>query len=168
MNADLKTLIVVILVPVFLLSGCTLLSRYGSLSPESGFNSGITIDTLRKDWNDFHVSYAGMSLDNATGILFDPIHDDKKIMGNSWKEVTHREELSKLIFWIDARNTDPRPRLSRILDAKGDHFGYIYSPLSHATLKVIDEKTLYVYDMEIPDTFRPRRENDPFSGPNAP
>jgi len=68
---------VIVLVLVFLMSGCSWLKNYGKLRLQSGPGHKVTIEELRENWHDYTIYYAGRSVDLPSAIMFDPKKDSK-------------------------------------------------------------------------------------------
>ena len=140
---------------IFLFSGCaSMLRDYGKLRPQPMRGEGVAIEELEENWEDYVIHYAGLSVGTPAGIMFDPKDADRTLTGDKWIKVEDKETLSELIGWMKSY-TEYYPRIWRILGPNNESFGYLFYP-SHRThidnvvIKVIDDKTMYVYDVESP------------------
>lgn len=149
----------VFLIALFI-SGCASWSaQYGRLRmlPES--QNSVTIQTLIDKWNEYNVYYSdiydGYNPRAALGVMFDPKNNDTTLVGDSWKKVKTQKDLIEMTEWIYS-NTQFEPRLNEILGPDGKFYGYLYYSYGLVTLKVINDKTMYVFRLEEP------REKDLF------
>lgn len=134
---------------VILLSGCSGPGGYGRLAGQPMDKPRMTIDGLLANWQRYHVYYAGNLDTFPSAVLFDPKEDGKSLAADKWTRVRDIKTLSGLIFWM--RNHGQRHSFVwEIRGPDGSFFGYFYSPWNHATIKAIDEHTLYVYDIPYP------------------
>lgn len=137
---------------VFLISGCALRTGYGKfrLQPRDGVE--VTVQYLLENWKDYTVYYAGSSIGNPGGIMFDPKGDNRTLTGDTWIKVEDRRTLSELIGWMKTYH-EYNPQIWRILGPDDELYGYLYYPRTHrqlAVTKVVDETTMYVYDLLSP------------------
>ena len=140
---------------MFLFSGCaSMLTGYGKLRPQPMRGGRVAIEELEENWEDYVIHYAGISVGTPAGIMFDPKDDDRTLTGDKWIKVEDKETLSELIGWMKTY-TELNPQIWRILGPNNEFFGYLFysSYLMHAekvVFKVIDDKTMYIYDVESP------------------
>ena len=150
------------LVLVFFISGCALHTGYGKIRPQPRQGERVTIQELQESWEDYAIHYAGLSLGTVAGIIFDPKNDKRTLTGDKWIRVEDRETLSELIGWMKTY-TEYNPQIWRILGPDNEFYGYLYYPRyhgGHAVAKVVNDTTLYVYDLQSPKYLR----DDPFPG----
>jgi hypothetical protein len=132
-----------------LMSGCSWLKSYGKIRVLSRHEEKVTIQELEKNWQDYTIYYAGSSVGTAAGIMFDPKNDNRVLVGDRWIKIEDKETLSALIGLIrDYIQFDPR--LWRILGPDGEFYGYMFFACGHVVIKVVDDRTMYVYDLESP------------------
>ncbi len=138
---------------LFLISGCAI-GNYGRITREYASEGGLSIEVLQGNWQDYDVFYAGIAKDNPRGILFDPKKDDKNLTGDRWVELLDEEGISTVILWLE--NNDPkfRPYLYRLIGPDQQVYGYVYTATNNVVSKAIDDKTLYVFDLELPVAVR--------------
>ena len=140
---------------IFLFSGCaSMLTGYGKLRPQPMRGEGVAIEELEENWEDYVIHYAGLSVGTPAGIMFDPRNDTNTLTGDKWIKVEDKVTLSQLIGWMKTY-TEFNPQIWRILGSDKEFFGYLFYPsyLMHAdkvVIKVIDDTTMYVYDVESP------------------
>ncbi len=137
--------VVLICLSLFFISGCALLKGSGKIWAERK----VTIQDLEKNWNDYAVYYAGLSEENAAALMFDFRNDDRKLLGKAWTEVKDKKTLSKIIGWIQTY-TRYDPSVWKILGPNDQLYGYVFAPRTHILMRVIDDHTLYVYDVKSP------------------
>ena len=137
--------IVLISISLFFIAGCAPLKGSGKIWTEHK----VTIRDLERDWKDYAVYYAGLSEENAAALMFDFKNDDRKLLGKRWTEVKDKKTLSMIIGWIQTY-TRYGPSVWKILGPDNHLFGYVFAPQTPITMKVIDDHTLYVYDVESP------------------
>lgn len=149
-----KGVLFIILAPLFLFSafGCSLLTAYGTLRLQSTGLASVAVQDLKKNWLDYSIYYAGISVDNPSGVLFDPKSDDKRIISNTWIEVKDLNILLELISWIEAQQGPGlyRPALYEILGPDGNIYGYLFTAWDHLVIKAADNRTLWVDDLPMP------------------
>lgn len=141
--------VIVILMMVSLVSGCAWLKGYGKVRLSTEYGDGMTIQELQANWNHYNVYYAGMSTSNPAGIMFDPKNDGRELVGDRWVRVEDKETVSDIISWIKTY-TQSYPRLHVLLGPDNQLYGYLFYAWGHdhVVAKLIDDKTLYVYDLE--------------------
>jgi len=114
----------------------------------------VTIEMLEKKWEDYVIRYAGLSVGNPAGIMFDPRNDMRTLTGDKWIKVEDKDTLSELIGWMKTY-TEFNPQIWRILGPDNEFFGYLFYPayLMHAdkiVIRAVDDTTMYIYDVESP------------------
>jgi len=142
----------IILIPaVVLMSSCALIKDYGKVRLSSEYGDDLTIEKLQENWDDYHVSYAGLSPSNPAAIMFDPKNDGQKLVGDRWTKVENGETVSEIISWIRTY-MQFHPRLHVILGPDNRLYGYVFYPwlADNIIAKLIDDRTLYVYDLQSP------------------
>ena len=127
--------------------------NYGKLRilPESRNES--TIQNLIDKWNDYNIYYSdifeGYNPRAALGIMFDPKNNETTLAGDRWKKVKDQKDLIEMTKWIYS-NTQYEPWLNEILGPDGKFYGYLYYSYGSVKLKVVDDKTMYVFNLEEP------------------
>ena len=137
---------------VLIISGCASLSKnYGKLRilPES--QNEVTIQSLIDKWDDYNIYYSdiyeGYYPRAALGVMFDPKNDETTLVGDRWKKVRRQKDLIDITKWIYS-NTQYEPWLYEILGPDGRVYGYLYYSYGGVTLKRINDKTMYVFNLE--------------------
>jgi hypothetical protein len=127
--------------------------NYGKLRilPES--RNELTIQNLIDKWNDYNIYYSdiyeGYNPRAALGIMFDPKNNETTLVGDRWKKVKDQKDLIEMTKWIYS-NTQYKPWLNEILGPDGKFYGYLYYSYGFVTLKVVDDKTMFVFNLEEP------------------
>ena len=139
---------------VLIISGFVSCStNYGRLRILPKNQNQVTIQDLIDNWKDYDVYYSdkdeGYNVHRPLGIMFDPKNNDTKLVGDRWKKVKNQKDLIVMTKWIYA-NTHYEPWLNEILGPDGKFYGYLYYSYGFATIKVIDDKTMYVYNLDEP------------------
>ncbi len=135
---------------LLLLSGCAAWSeRYGKIRYLSYDSDEITIQALLDNWKSYHISYAGLGVRLPLGLMFDPKNNETTLVGDFWKPVTSQQVLKEITQWIYP-NTRHEPRISKILGPDGRFYGYLYHSYGAVFLKQVDDRKIYVYNLEEP------------------
>ena len=87
-------------ISLFLIYGCSWLKSYGKIRVLSRHEEKVSLQELEKNWQDYTIYYAGLSVETAAGIMFDPKNDDKTLIGDKWIKVEDKETLFELLGWI--------------------------------------------------------------------
>lgn len=153
--------VLLVLLVVSFVFGCAGLRNYGKIRPTSGPSEKMTVDELKENWQDYTIYYAGATIEHASALMFDPKNDDRVLVGDYWTKVKDQETVEYLINKIQ-RYVKYNSRVWSILSPDDQFFGYLVLPVrilwgdwnrsrrapdSHVIIKVIDEKTLYVYGL---------------------
>jgi hypothetical protein len=162
-NHVIYSLIILILTAT-LMPGCAWIKGYGKVRLFSEYGDDMSIQKLQENWDDYHVYYAGYSPGVPAAIMFDPKNDGRKLVGDRWTKVEDGKTVSEIISWIKTY-TQFHPSLHVILGPDNQLYGYVFYPwlADNITAKLIDDRTLYVYEVESPvyidgpsDDFRER------------
>ena len=86
--------------------------------------------------------------------MFDPKGNDTTLVGDRWKKVEKQKDLIEMTKWIYP-TTQYDPWLNEILGPDGRFYGYLYYSYGFVTLKMVDDNTMYVFNLE-----DPREEGD--------
>jgi hypothetical protein len=141
--------LIIAFVMIFLIYGCAQLKGYGKIKVISRHEEKVSLQELETNWQDYTIYYAGLSVDTAAGIMFDPKNDDKTLIGDKWIKIEDKETLSALIGWIQTY-IQFDPRLWRIVGSDDQFYGYLFCACSHVVIKSVDDTTMYVYDLQSP------------------
>ena len=144
---DVKKLIymkMIVLLVVLTSTSCSMSQQYGKyalLNP-----AGITLEELLKDWENYHVYYAGVSVGDVNAILFDPRFDDRQMdVHKWWVEVEDPDTLSDLMGFIYSK--PQTPNLRTIIGPNDQIYGYLFSVWWSVPIKVVNNKTLWIDDL---------------------
>ena len=155
----------VFLVASFIYSCVSLSKNYGRLkiiSKISKSQNESTIQDLIDKWEDYDIYYSdkyeGYNVHRPLGIMFDPKNNDTKLVGDRWKKVKSQKDLIEMTQWIYA-NTHFEPWLNEILGPDGRFYGYLYYSYGPVTLRVVDDKTMYVFNLDEPGDMGPHFSN---------
>lgn len=137
-----------IVILIFTLSmGCS--GTYGKIMKQTGNENKMTLAELRENWEEYTIYYSYRGDSRPSAIMFDPKNDDKKLVGDSWHKIEDQETLSETISIIQQRYDNAEVE---IIEGPDNHvFGYMYYPsYLYVTVKVVDERTLYVMSLPPP------------------
>jgi len=132
-----------------LLTGCVTYKSAGVLSAPSPSGRAITLKQLEANKDQYNIYYAGLAPDVPAAVLCDPKNDGKRIIGKRWVKVADDEDVSQLTAFVK-NYVNFTPRLYALTGPHGQIFGYVLSPVPRILTRVIDEHTLYIYDIESP------------------
>lgn len=136
-------------VSLLLVSGCSWLKGYGKVRVLPREEAKLAIGGLKEKWEDYSIYYAGLKVGTAAAVMFDPKSDKRTLIGDKWIRVEDQGTLLKLISVIESY-IQCNPRLYRILGPDNQLYGYIFYAWCHPVIKLFDDRTLYVYDIESP------------------
>jgi hypothetical protein len=137
-----------------IISGCSSWQQnYGKLRMLSKGQNEVTIQDLIDKWEDYNIYYSdkydGFDARSPLGIMFDPKNNDTALVGDRWKKVEDQKTLIEMIRWIYP-TTQYEPWLNEILGPDGRFYGYLYYSYGFAIFKVVDDNTLYVFNLDEP------------------
>jgi len=134
---------------------CSSVGGYGKLSVQPFTKDGITLDKLVENWKDYDIHYAGVSLDQAAAVLFDPKSDGTKVVPHEWWiKVQDQETLKEIVAWMALNQKYDPAVLWQVLSHDDRLFGYVYTMRANAWIESIDENTLWIEDMTRRGSFR--------------
>lgn len=128
---------------------------YGKIRAQPWRGERITIQELQENWEDYTIHYAGLSVGTAAGIMFDPKNDNRTLTGHKWIKVEDQETLAELISWMKTYVAYD-PQVWKSLGPDNDLYGYLFYPghqfssPDQAVVKVVNDTTMYMYDLESP------------------
>jgi len=132
--------------------------NYGKLRILPKGQNEVTIQDLIDNWKDYNIYYSdkydGFDARSPLGIMFDPKNNDTVLVGDRWKKVEDQETLIEMTQWIYP-TTQYEPWLNEILGPDGRFYGYLYYSYGFATIKVVNNNTMYVFNLD-----EPREEGD--------
>ena len=147
---------ITVLVLAFFISGCAWIQRYGKIRPQPDSTEKMTPQALYDNRDDYNIYYAGyygnVSIKHPSAVMFDPKGDDRVLKGDRWTKVTNDKWLARLIRSIEIQESvgGPDPKLWRILGPDDQFYGYMFSGWDHVVMKVVDDRTMLVYDIPVP------------------
>ena len=142
-----------------IISGCASWQQdYGKLRMLTKEQNEVTIQDLIDKWEDYNIYYSdkydGFNPRSPLGIMFDPKNNDTALVGDRWKKVRDQKTLIEMTQWIYP-TTQYEPWLNEILGPDGRFYGYLYYSYGFVTIKVVDDNTMYVFNLN-----EPREEGD--------
>ncbi len=143
----------VLLIALVIFSCASWQQNYGKLIRLPQSQNEVTIQDLIEKWEDYNIYYSdkydGFDARSPLGIMFDPKNNDTALVGDRWKKVEDQKTLIEMTRWIYP-TTQYEPWLSKILGPDGRFYGYLYYSYGFATLKVVDDNTMYVFNLDEP------------------
>ena len=122
-----------------LIFGCVASEKYGQLRLAG---SEMNIDQLVMHWEEYDVYWAGVGSQSAA-VLFGLKGNDKVItLHGYWATVKHKSELSEVIGLL--QRAGGSAALYKLMGSGNQVFGYIYKSTPSPSIRIVDEKTLYV------------------------
>lgn len=145
MKGIYKIMVAMVLSLAFLsYQGCVAYWGYGEVKP--AHKDSPNIKDLMENWQDYHVRFSGLSIDNPSGLMFDPKRDQKELTGKYWRPVTERATLERIVMWLEAKGSS-QPRLLRIIGPDRILYGYVYTGRTQVVSRAVDEQTMWVMDL---------------------
>lgn len=134
----------------FIHSGCAV-TQYGKLNRVSE-SAEVSIRSLEQNWRQYNVYFAGQHAGHPSAVMFDRRDDDRIIETQRWFKVEDKELLVELIDSIDRQLPIAfyYPRLWKIIGPEGHLYGYMFTSWDHASMKLVEEKKLFVLDIPFP------------------
>jgi hypothetical protein len=143
----------VFLFAIIIFSCASQSNNYGMLRMIHENQNRATIQDLISNWENFNIYYSdiyeGYNPRAALGIMFYPKNNETTLVGDRWKKVNDQKDLIEMTRWIYS-NTQNEPWLNEILGPDGKFYGYLYYSYGFVTLKVVDDKTMFVFNLEEP------------------
>jgi hypothetical protein len=148
-----------VLLIALIISGCASWQQdYGKLRMLTKEQNEVTIQDLIDRWEDYNIYYSdkydGFNPRAPLGIMFDPKNNDTTLVGDRWKKVMDQQTLIEMTQWIYP-TTQYEPWLNEIEGPNGRFYGYLYYSYGFVTIKVVDDNTMYVFNLN-----EPREEGD--------
>ncbi len=137
---------------VLIINGCGPVPR---IKPQRGPNERISLQELVQNWEDYDILYAGWSVTDIYGIMFDPKNNDMKLGGNRWKKIEDQDTREKVFGMVPEKTRYP----SRIVGPEDEFYGYILyikkegAKTQRAVVRVVDDQNLTI-DFETINTQR--------------
>ena len=148
-----SSLFLIVLIISIISSCASWQNNYGKVRILPENLNEVSIQDLIDNWDDYNIYYSDnyeeSNVRTPLGIMFDPINDDTTLVGDQWKKVRDQEALIELARWIYP-TTQYEPWLNEILGPDGRVYGYLYYSYGFVTIKVVDNNTMYVFNLEEP------------------
>ena len=125
------------------------------IRPQRAIDERISLQELAQNWQDYDVSYAGWSVTDLYGIMFDPKDNSMKLGGSRWKKIEDQDTREKIFSQVPDKTRYP----SRIVGPDDEFYGYILyikkegANTQRAVARVVDEHNLTI-DFETYNTQR--------------
>lgn len=146
MRTTSRIRLLIILMGLVLFTGCVIRMGYGRITAAP---KEKTIEGLLENWKDFDVYYSGLNPDRPSGLMFDPKHDDRELIGKRWEPVHDREAIERIVMWLGVNDVF-QPRLLRILGPEQVLYGYVYTGWNQVVARSVDVRTMYVMGLPAP------------------
>jgi len=144
---NIKRLAAIVILIFTFIMGCS--GTYGKIRKQIDTEDEMTLAELRENWEEYTIYYSYRHDSRPAAIMFDPKNDDKKLVGDSWHKIEDQETLSETISIIQQRYDNAEVEI--IEGPDNQVFGYMYYPsYLYVTVKVVDERTLYVMSLPPP------------------
>ena len=133
---------------VLVSSGCSWLTKgYGKTRMLPREKVQLKIDELIDNWEDYEIYYSAVLSRPPLGIIFDPKHNDTTLKADRWRKISDQnflvEAVKRLYF-----NTDNQPTVRILLGPEDHFFGYMYHAHGNIVLRMIDDRTMFVFDLQ--------------------
>lgn len=144
------------IIGIFFAFSCSFFSGYGKLRQLNKNSDNITIKYLENTRNDYNIYYAGyygsLSTKHPSALVFDLKNDQNELKGDKWTKIDDKETLLDIVDSISRQESleGMDPEIWKIFGPDNKFYGYFYSAWRHLVLKVINEKTMTMYDLPLP------------------
>jgi hypothetical protein len=128
---------------VLILNSCVTSPK---IRPQRGTTERTSLQDLVKNWEDYDISYAGWSVTDLYGIMFDPKDNSMKLGGSRWKKIEDPETREKIFSQVPDKTRYP----SRIVGPDDEFYGYILyikregAQTQRAVVRVVDDHNLTI------------------------
>jgi hypothetical protein len=142
-------IVVVVLGIALAVSGC---GTSGGVRSHVVYGNGVTVHDLVTDWRDFTIHFAGHGRGHPSAVLFKPKDDDTVIIADRWWKVEDFDILKDLVDSIQRQLPIAYfyPKLLQLVGPDNHRYGYVFTSWDHVVVKLLDERTLYLYDLPLP------------------
>lgn len=137
---------------VLIIHGCATGPR---IRTQRGPNERISLQDLQENWEEYDISYAGRSVTDLYGIMFDPKDNGMTLGGSRWKKIEDQDTREKIFSQVPDKTRYP----SRIVGPDDEFYGYILyikkegANTQRAVARVVDDHNLTI-DFETYNTQR--------------
>jgi hypothetical protein len=116
------------------------------------YGNRITVQDLVKDWQNYTLYFTGHGRGHPSAVLFEPKNDDRVIIADRWWKVETYEILTDLVDSIQRQLPIAYyyPRLLELLGPDNHRYGYVFTSWDHVVAKLVDDRTMVVYDLPLP------------------
>ena len=122
-----------------LIFGCVASEKYGQLRLAG---SEMNIEQLLKHWEEYDVYWTGVESQSAA-VLFGLKGDNKVItLHEYWVTVKDKSQLSEVIGLLQRAGASAA--LYKLMGPGNQVFGYIYKSTPSPSIRIVDEKTVWV------------------------
>jgi hypothetical protein len=143
---------ILIISMILIMNGC---ATGPKIRPQRAIDERISLQELAQNWQDYDVSYAGWSVTDLYGIMFDPKDNSMKLDGSRWKKIEDQDTREKIFSQVPDKTRYP----SRIVGPDDEFYGYILyikregANTQRAVVRVVDDHNLTI-DFETVNTQR--------------
>jgi hypothetical protein len=134
---------------VFALSGCV---PYTGARSQMIYGNRVTVQSLVKDWQNYNIYFTGHGRGHPSAVLFEPKDDGRAIVADRWWKVDQYEMLTDLVDSIQRQLPIAYyyPKLLELVGPDNHRYGYVFTSWDHVVVKLVDERTLVVFDLPLP------------------
>jgi hypothetical protein len=147
MKNHLNIICTLLILAAGLLSSCSGLPNYGALGPAGG-SGEVSIEDLKTGWEEYDIYYSTWYSTGPAALMFDPRNNDTTLTGNAWTRVEEEAEFSKLLERVTGSFS--YTRIWAIIGPEKQLLGYMITPTTQVFIKMVDEKTFYVSNLQVP------------------
>jgi hypothetical protein len=134
---------------VLVVYGC---ASYGGARSLMVYGNRVTVQGLVKDWQNYTIYFTGHGRGHPSAVLFKPKNDDRVIIADRWWEVEQFELLTDLVDSIQRQLPIGfyYPRLLELLGPDNHRYGYVFTSWDSVPMKMLNERTMVIYDLPLP------------------
>ena len=136
-------LFVLIFCAILIINGCATSPK---IRPQRAIDERVSLQELAQNWQDYDILYAGWSITDLYGIMFDPKNNNMTLGGSRWKKVEDQDTREKIFSQVPDRTRYP----SRIVGPEDQFYGYILyikregAQTQRAVVRVVDDHNLTI------------------------
>lgn len=134
---------------VLALVGCAV---YTGARSQMAYGNRVTVQGLVSGWQNYNIYFTGHGRGHPSAVLFEPKDDGRAIIADRWWKVEQYEILTDLVDSIQRQLPIAYyyPRLLELVGPDNHRYGYVFTSWDHVVVKLVDERTLVVYDLPLP------------------
>ncbi|MBN2034014.1 MAG: hypothetical protein JW836_12110 [Deltaproteobacteria bacterium] len=112
----------------------------------------ISVQSLLETWQDYTIHFTGHGRGHPSAVLFKPKSDGKVVIADRWWKVEQYEILADLVDSIQRQLPIAYyyPRLLQLMGPDNHRYGYVFTSWDHVVAKLVDERTIIIYDLPLP------------------